>query len=41
MKVLAIGDGYNDTQMIDAAHCGVRIRSSTTGISKKDDDGNV
>ena len=25
-KVLAIGDGYNDTQMLESAHCGVRIR---------------
>jgi len=26
MKIMAIGDGYNDTQMLEAADCGVRIR---------------
>lgn len=25
MKVMAIGDGYNDTQMLQAADCGIRI----------------
>ena len=26
MKIMAIGDGYNDTQMLEAADCGIRIR---------------
>lgn len=25
MKVLSIGDGYNDTQMLLASDCGIRI----------------
>ena len=28
LKVLAIGDGYNDTQMIMAADCGIRISAN-------------
>ena len=25
LKILALGDGYNDTQMLQAADCGIRI----------------
>ena len=35
-KTLAIGDGYNDTQMLEAAHCGIRIRSQVPGVGKPD-----
>lgn len=30
MKVMAIGDGYNDTQMLQAADCGIRIVKPTS-----------
>lgn len=36
---MAIGDGYNDTQMLEAADCGIRIRKpevkQANGIQKK------
>ena len=28
LKVLAIGDGYNDTQMLMASDCGIRISAN-------------
>ena len=28
LRVMAIGDGYNDTQMLEAADCGIRIKKS-------------
>ena len=35
LRVMAIGDGYNDTQMLEAADCGIRIKKSqpVTGVS--------
>ena len=36
MKTLAIGDGYNDTQMLEAADCGIRIKKVSTQSNSHD-----
>ena len=40
-RIMAIGDGYNDTQMLEAADCGIRIRKRESNQFSNVDKGEV